>query len=98
MIDLSARDLLELLAGAFYLGRTLTQLRSKKWRKELLGRVQRENIEHQNATVKTLSEAFASGEQPTLEELVENAEKNFEIKATREMPPRFPPSRWGKLL
>lgn len=97
---LSLRDaLLPLLAERWHelgvifylLLRTWTLRRRSVWLRRLLELEQRRHIASQNETVKILSTAFASGEPPTLDDLLSHAERDWSLRSSR--PPPEPPTQ-----
>lgn len=87
--------LLAALGIGSYLAKTIWHLvRALSYSRELLRREQllnierlrneqKKNIERQNELVKTLATAFASGQPPTLEDLLSKAEHDWSLKSSK---------------
>ena len=69
-------------AGCSLLPITWQLYRRTKYLRAALALEQRSNIERQNALVKTLAEAFSRGPDTSLEDLLESAERDFELRSS----------------
>jgi hypothetical protein len=56
--------------------------RQRRWTRKLLAQEQRRHIDSQNETLRIVSTAFASGEQPTLDDLLSAAERDWSLKSS----------------
>ena len=82
------RSLFEVLFAALGLGSYLVRslwrvVRERNCSRELLRRDKQRNIERQNELVRTLATAFASGEPPTLDDLLSHAERDWSLKSSK---------------
>lgn len=97
----SLRDLLyvALSVGLWWIKFTFQLWRRTKYLEELLRRQEqrssdekhamlRESLERQNELVKILAEGFATGELPTLESLLSNAEREWSLRSSKTPPGR----------
>jgi hypothetical protein len=67
-----------------YLARTIWRVvRERNCSRELLRREQQRNIERQNEQLKILATAFASGEPPTLDDLLSHAERDWSLRSSK---------------
>lgn len=57
--------------------------RQKRWQKQLLALEQRRHINSQNETLRIALTAFASAEEPTLEDLLSGAERDWSLKSSQ---------------
>lgn len=82
------RTLYDVLYAAAGLGSYLVQTiwrvtRERNCCRELLRREQQRNIERQNELVKSLATAYASGQPPTLDDLLQRAELDWSVKSSK---------------
>ncbi len=88
-----------LLAGCWWIKLTFSLWRRTKYLEELLRRQEqrsserehamlRESLERQNELLKILAEGFATGELPTLESLLSNAEREWSLRSSKTPPVR----------
>ena len=70
-------------AGFSLLTTTWRVYRQNRYLRELLRREQALNISRQNALVRILVEAFSKGPNPTLEQLLQDTEAEFELLRSR---------------
>lgn len=82
------RTLYDVLFAALGLGSYLAQntwrvTRERNCCRELLRREQQRNIERQNELVKSLATAYASGQPPTLDDLLQRAELDWSVKSSK---------------
>lgn len=74
-LELSCYLLLELL-------RKRQLLRTMSSQSELLARAEQRHISEHNETIRTMSTAFASEEQPTLDDLLSSAERDWSLRSS----------------
>ena len=88
-----------LLVGLWWIKFTFQLWRRTKYLEELLRRQEqrsnerehamlREGLERQNELVKILAEAFATGQKPTLERLLNDAERDWSLRSSKTPPGR----------
>jgi hypothetical protein len=56
--------------------------RQRRWQSKLLAQEQQRHIASQNETLKTVLTAFASGEQPMLDDLLSSVERDWSLKSS----------------
>lgn len=67
-----------------YLARLIWRLvRERNYSQELLRREQQRSIERQNEMLKILATAYASGEPTTLDDLLNDAERDWSLRSSK---------------